>query len=157
MKKDGKQDNEYDIFKDSALRYLGYSNEIGEAFRPIIPLRIVAYSYIIEFSYFISDTIHKGHKAYQDYKHHDDVIRHISKASFYTVIWQCFASVVLPAFTINRIVKLIGYISKHFTKNQLMIKYSPTIIGLIVIPILPIVLDPIVDKAMEKILGQQYI
>jgi fission process protein 1 len=157
MSKDSKQDTEYDIFKDSALRYVGYSNEIGEAFRPIIPLRIVAYSYLIEFAYFISDTIHKGHIAYHDYKHQDNVLTHISKASAYTMVWQCFASVLLPAFTINRVVKLMGYISKNYMKNNILIKYSPTIIGLTVIPILPLVLDPIVDQAMNKITGKYYI
>ena len=28
-----KVESEYNIFRDSALRYLGYSNEIGESFR----------------------------------------------------------------------------------------------------------------------------
>jgi hypothetical protein len=55
---------EYDIFKDSPIRYLGYSNEIGEAFRPLISRRLVAFSYLIEIIYFFSDTFHKGHKAY---------------------------------------------------------------------------------------------
>ncbi len=31
--KGGEDPNEYNIFRDSALRYMGYANEIGESFR----------------------------------------------------------------------------------------------------------------------------
>jgi fission process protein 1 len=156
MSNEIKTDKEYDIFKDSALRYIGYSNELGEAFRPIIPSKVVTYSYIIEFAYFICDTVHKGHKAFLDNRHDEDVIKHISKASIYTMTWQCFASVMLPAFTINRIVKLFAYISKHYSKNKYIISYFPTFIGLTLIPILPSILDPFVDKVMEETLGRYY-
>jgi fission process protein 1 len=156
MSKETKSETEYDIFKDSVLRYLGYSNEIGEAFRPIISTKIVTYSYLLEFVYFISDTVHKGHKAYIDNKNKEDVMRHISKASIYTMVWQCFASVILPAFTINRIVKLFGYLSRNYSNNRFIVKYFPTFIGLTVIPILPGILDPIVNKAMEKTFGKYY-
>jgi fission process protein 1 len=156
MSKEKIIEKEYDIFKDSELRYIGYSNEIGEAFRPIIPSRIVTYSYILEFVYFISDTIHKGHKAYIENKHDKDVIKHISKASIYTITWQCFASVILPAFTINRLVKLFGYLTRHYSKNRYIISYFPTFIGLSIIPVLPGILDPIVDKVMEETLGKYY-
>lgn len=31
--KDQKTEAEYNVFRDSALRYMGYANEIGESFR----------------------------------------------------------------------------------------------------------------------------
>ena len=36
---------DYDIYRDSPLRYAGYLNECGEAFRPIVPGYIVILSY----------------------------------------------------------------------------------------------------------------
>ena len=38
---------DYDVFKDSWLRYCGYANEVGEAFRPIIPRSLVFATYAI--------------------------------------------------------------------------------------------------------------
>eukprot|EP00538_Stauroneis_constricta_P010727 CAMPEP_0119555174 /NCGR_PEP_ID=MMETSP1352-20130426/7468_1 /TAXON_ID=265584 /ORGANISM="Stauroneis constricta, Strain CCMP1120" /LENGTH=51 /DNA_ID=CAMNT_0007601897 /DNA_START=23 /DNA_END=175 /DNA_ORIENTATION=- len=44
---DGK-DKEYDIFRDSLLRYTGYANEVGESFRYQYP-RLVMPSYAVAF------------------------------------------------------------------------------------------------------------
>ncbi|KAI8441823.1 hypothetical protein MSG28_005509 [Choristoneura fumiferana] len=38
-----------DMYRDTWVRYLGYANEVGEAFRPVVPARVVAYSYAIAF------------------------------------------------------------------------------------------------------------
>ncbi|EOD06449.1 hypothetical protein EMIHUDRAFT_249897 [Emiliania huxleyi CCMP1516] len=37
----GAEDGAVDIYRDSPLRYCGYLNEVGEAFRPLIPVEIV--------------------------------------------------------------------------------------------------------------------
>jgi fission process protein 1 len=142
---------DYDIFKDSLLRYCGYANELGEAFRPIVHVSAVRFSYLIELLYFFSDTFHKGAKAYQkeDYNKTKEAI----KAGTYTLVWQCLASVVIPAFVINRSVKLTGYL---VNKTGIRNKYIPTLIGLSMIPILPYSLDPAVDKFMSKTLGPGY-
>jgi hypothetical protein len=34
--RDHDKDQSYDIFKDSLVRYLGYANELGESFRPLV-------------------------------------------------------------------------------------------------------------------------
>ena len=34
-------EGEVDIYRDSPLRYLGYANECGEAFRPLVPVELV--------------------------------------------------------------------------------------------------------------------
>ena len=44
------------------IRYLGYSNELGEAFRPILPYLIIP-SYIIAVGYMIYDSYIKAKKA----------------------------------------------------------------------------------------------
>ena len=44
------------------IRYLGYSNELGEAFRPILPYLVIP-SYIIAVGYMIYDSYIKAKKA----------------------------------------------------------------------------------------------
>lgn len=58
------EDNEPDIFKDSPLRFLGYTNELGESFRPLIPLWMVRATYGIAITYAVADTIDKARKSY---------------------------------------------------------------------------------------------
>ena len=56
-------DDEVDMWRDTQVRYLGYANEIGEAFRPLLP-RLVKPSYAISFAYVLGDTHHKSTTAY---------------------------------------------------------------------------------------------
>ena len=55
--------SEVDIFRDSPLRYAGYLNEVGEAFRPLVPEFIVYLSYVAALSYVFADTASKGKAA----------------------------------------------------------------------------------------------
>lgn len=61
---------EYDVFKQSLLRYAGYANELGEAFRPLIPSWIVASSYVVAFGYAAGDAVDKGTLCYTRKKHY---------------------------------------------------------------------------------------
>ena len=47
--------DEVDLFRDTPVRYLGYANELGEAFRPILPKFLVP-SYFVSFGYVFADT-----------------------------------------------------------------------------------------------------
>lgn len=44
---------------------LGYANEVGEAFRHMIPRSAVWLTYFISSGYVLADTIDKGYQAYQ--------------------------------------------------------------------------------------------
>ena len=54
---------EYDIWRDSPLRYAGYCNEVGEAFAPIYP-RFLIPSYTISIGYVLADTTSKSLQEY---------------------------------------------------------------------------------------------
>jgi fission process protein 1 len=153
MSNDNNNEEDYDLFKDSFIRYFGYSNELGEAFRPLVRISAVRFSYLIELIYFFADTLHKGHKAYINPKDVGNKTVEAIKASGYTLVWQLFASVAIPAFAINRIVKFTGYLVQRGALKPNTVKYLPTFIGLCVIPILPYVLDPLVDKVMSNAIG----
>lgn len=55
------QDVPIDIWRDTKIRLLGYSNEIGESFRYLQP-RILIPSYILAFTYMGCDTFDKTYK-----------------------------------------------------------------------------------------------
>ena len=52
------------MYRDSLLRYLGYANEVGESFRPILP-RLVVPSYVVSFGYVGMDTLDKTKKEFE--------------------------------------------------------------------------------------------
>jgi len=56
------EEAEFDIWRDSLLRYLGYSNELGEAVRPVFPAAYFA-SYCAAFGYVLADSIDKSGRA----------------------------------------------------------------------------------------------
>eukprot|EP00466_Bigelowiella_natans_P005597 jgi/Bigna1/89253/estExt_fgenesh1_pg.C_460043 len=53
--------NEVDLFRDTGLRYMGYANEAGEAFRAFIGASGVLVSYAIASGYVVSDSIYQGY------------------------------------------------------------------------------------------------
>uniref|UniRef100_A0A2K5S260 Mitochondrial fission process protein 1 n=1 Tax=Cebus imitator TaxID=2715852 RepID=A0A2K5S260_CEBIM len=54
---------ERDLYRDTWVRYLGYANEVGEAFRSLVPSAVVWLSYGVASSYVLADAIDKGKKA----------------------------------------------------------------------------------------------
>lgn len=57
-------EREYDVYKDSLLRFAGYANELGEAFKVFIPRSIYFGTYGIAAAYALGDTVSKGHGVY---------------------------------------------------------------------------------------------
>lgn len=55
---------EFDIYRDSKLRYCGYANEIGESFRPLIPKIFVHLSYAVAVCYVLAECGDKSRKIY---------------------------------------------------------------------------------------------
>ncbi len=145
------KEKEYDIYKDSYLRYLGYSNEIGEAFRKVTSTKFVWATYLIEFIYFGADTIHKGHKAYNDPNQIDNKHLHVIKQSGYTILWQFFATCLIPPLCINIVVGASHkYLFKRgYSKNA--IRYLPLSIGLALIPLFNIYVDPVVGNILDNV------
>ncbi|KAJ8578869.1 hypothetical protein ON010_g331 [Phytophthora cinnamomi] len=102
------QSKDKDIWRESLVRYLGYANELGESFRPIVP-RLVVPSYLFAFGYVLGDTVDKASKAHK--KALAEGISTLKRnavvvdATIDTLAWQTMASVVIPGFTINRVVR----------------------------------------------------
>ncbi|NXG59698.1 MTFP1 protein, partial [Hemiprocne comata] len=54
---------ERDLYRDTWVRYLGYANEVGESFRPLVPVSLVWASYGVATAYVTADAIDKGRRA----------------------------------------------------------------------------------------------
>merc|ERR1711934_949752 len=91
---------EVDIYRDTPLRYLGYANEVGEAFRALMHVRWVRATYGVASAYVLADTYDKGVK---QSKEPGAVTSKVAIAAVDTLLWQALASVIVPGFTINRI------------------------------------------------------
>uniref|UniRef100_A0A673JIK0 Mitochondrial fission process protein 1 n=1 Tax=Sinocyclocheilus rhinocerous TaxID=307959 RepID=A0A673JIK0_9TELE len=58
-----KHSKEVDIYRDTWVRFLGYANEVGEAFRALVPVSAVWASYAVATAYVSADALDKGRKA----------------------------------------------------------------------------------------------
>eukprot|EP00238_Polyblepharides_amylifera_P014944 CAMPEP_0196580006 /NCGR_PEP_ID=MMETSP1081-20130531/26244_1 /TAXON_ID=36882 /ORGANISM="Pyramimonas amylifera, Strain CCMP720" /LENGTH=445 /DNA_ID=CAMNT_0041899755 /DNA_START=286 /DNA_END=1623 /DNA_ORIENTATION=+ len=57
------QDPEVDFYRETLIRYLGYSNECGEAFRPLVGDLGANLTYVVAVSYVMADAVDKAKRA----------------------------------------------------------------------------------------------
>lgn len=97
--KDAADYENYDIFRDSALRYLGYANEVGESFRYQFPKLLIP-SYAVAFGYCFADAATSGHAAFDAAKRKGSPTATVDSlvSAVDTLVWQSLASVVSKVF-----------------------------------------------------------
>ncbi|XP_026754585.1 mitochondrial fission process protein 1 [Galleria mellonella] len=138
-----------DIFRDSWVRYLGYSNEVGESFRPVLPVKVVRASYGVAFAYVLADTADKSWKMVQKDGRPKNVLIETGDA----LIWQTLASIVIPGFTINR---LCAYSQKALCRyNKIPVGARNIITVCIGLASIPIIVRPI-DKGVSLLMDATY-
>ena len=156
----GGSSQEIDIFRDSPLRYLGYSNECGEAFRPLVPLPVVLGSYGLAIAYVVADAIAKAFDASGE---GGSAAKAVAAATD-VLAFQMLASVACPGFTINRWVALVDFwVREACSAPQLqgsvnadvvesLVHWVPTAAGLLLIPFIVKPLDTLVEKMLDMFL-----
>ncbi|CAG5128387.1 unnamed protein product [Candidula unifasciata] len=148
--KDNNNVKDYDIFKDSLLRYLGYANEVGESFRVLVPVSVVRLSYAVATAYVVADSIDKGYlkwkKPFVDEK---TKYRQVGIATADTLIWQGLASVAIPGFTINR----ICWATRHALASMKFLPHPVKIWGVVAAGLgsIPFIVHPI-DRGTDWLL-----
>ena len=85
-----------DLYRDTPVRFLGYANELGESFKPLIPRVAYFSTYGVACAYVAADANDK-------YQRDGDVARGVD-----ALIWQALASVIVPGFVVNRVVATAG-------------------------------------------------
>ena len=131
-----------DPYRETSLRYMGYANELGEAFTTYLPEWGLPASYCVAASYVMFDTIDKGQKAFDAAEEEDKIIDTL-RISTETLTWQMLASVFWPGSIIRVIVNMVA----HVTGDEHHV--LPTLVGLAAIPVIVKPIDTTVDKLME--------
>jgi fission process protein 1 len=142
-------DKGYNIFRHSFLRYAGYANEVGESFRYQFP-RFVGPSYAFAFGYCLADASWTGYSTYQSERNTKHQVHDTVRATVDTLVWQSLASVAIPGFTINMIVKTSRSAVKRVAVPILVADWLPTAIGLGSIPFIIYPIDYSVDYVMDS-------
>ncbi|KAL1936298.1 hypothetical protein VTP01DRAFT_432 [Rhizomucor pusillus] len=131
----------------ASSRYLAYTSDVGEAFRPIVSPLVVKAAYGVSWAYLGLDVGYEGYKAVKAGKDEAAVGTMVVKRG----IFQALASMAFPMMTIHSVVK---YSAKSIFKHSKS-TWGPTAMGLAVIPFLPYIFDEpvehLVDKAFEPI------
>jgi fission process protein 1 len=161
----------------SAHRYVAYTSDIGESFRPVAHPWLVRGAYGVSWAYILGDVSYEGYKAYwQNQRVLNPQIELSEKQmkmlglsspvpadtkpgvvtpleDYRTVmvqraIFQSIASMGLPAFTIHSVVRYSGRALKD-VKNKTIRVWGPIGLGLAVVPFLPKLFDAPVENAVE--------
>ncbi|KAI5366261.1 Putative mitochondrial 18kDa protein [Septoria linicola] len=152
----------------SAHRYVAYTSDIGESFRPVAHPYLVKGAYGVSWAYLIGDVSYEGAKAYKrnqaikNPQTEEEVAAADARPGGRTVpaiedyrtvmaergIFQAVASMGLPAFTIHSIVRYSGRAMKN-VKNVKLRTWGPIGLGLGFVPALPYIFDEPVEKATK--------
>ncbi|KAH6608379.1 mitochondrial 18kda [Trichoderma cornu-damae] len=161
----------------SAHRYVAYTSDIGESFRPVAHPNLVRTAYGISWLYILGDVSHEGYRAYWQNQRilnpqlllnshqqrfsglPEKETRNLTPGAvppledWRTVmvqraIFQSVASMGLPAFTIHSVVKYSGKAMKN-AKNAALRTWGPIGLGLSVVPFLPSLFDKPVEDGVE--------
>jgi len=147
---------EVDIYRDTPVRLLGYANEVGEAFRALVSVQWVRASYGVASAYVLADTYDKADKMN---KVPGSQASEVAVAAVDTLLWQAFASVIVPGFLINRIcaASLVGLARTIPGVAETARKWMVTGIGLGVIPFIVHPIDNgvhmVMDQTTRKVIG----
>ncbi|NXW58564.1 MTFP1 protein, partial [Eurystomus gularis] len=172
---------EPDLYRDTWVRYLGYANEVGESFRPLVPVPVVWASYGVATAYVTADAIDKGRKAatvsvtpslptpqllplptdpsLSPQAHAQDPAQatRVGVAVVDTFVWQSLASVAIPGFTINRVCAASLALLGALTRWPLPVRrWTTTALGLATIPLIITPIDRTVDLLMDSSLRKLY-
>ncbi|CAB3371620.1 Hypothetical predicted protein [Cloeon dipterum] len=151
-------EKEVDIYRDTPVRFLGYTNEVGEAFRSLVHKSVVHGSYGVASLYVLADTVDKSKKMYKANQDNPECNKKVLIAAGDTLLWQALASVIIPGFTINRVCAGSYFLMKRFkVAPKPARKWMTTAIGLACIPFIIHPIDNLVtvlmDKSVRKLVG----
>ena len=143
------REQEYDYFRDSKLRFLGYTNEIGEAFRHNLP-KLVKPSYAVAISYVLADVAHKTH-GHVVSPSTASPVRSKAHVAIDTFTWQILASVAFPGALVALNVRAAETVlPKLAPTNVRLVKWGPTAWGLAIIPLIVEPLDHLTHVVLDS-------
>ncbi|ODQ80731.1 hypothetical protein BABINDRAFT_60775 [Babjeviella inositovora NRRL Y-12698] len=156
----------------ASQRYVAYTSDIGELFRPVAHPAMVKAGYGISWMYILGDVSYEtwkakmrqegryvpGLKPWDKLPEANLKAAAISKESerdwrlvgLQRGIFQSIASMGLPAFTIHSSVRYSSILFKN-SASKLLKTYGPVGVGLAVVPLLPYLFDEPVEHIVEYV------
>lgn len=153
-------------------RYVAYTSDIGESFRPVAHPKLVSMAYGVSWAYLIGDVAFESWKARQlQLGLYIPGEKPWSKSPALTeeqratisegakdwrlvgvkrAVFQSLASMGLPALTIHSTVKYAGLALKN-NKNKTLRVYGPVALGLGIVPSLPYLFDEPVEHVVDYV------
>lgn len=134
--------------KAGPARYFAFTSDLGEAFRPRLPLALVNASYGISVAYIFGAIGEAGVVAQREGKSS----REIKETVAAEATFQFLASLLLPFLVIHTTVHKSAHFLKarsvHLT-HPAVARWAPTGLGLCIIPALPPCIDVPCEHAVE--------
>ncbi|KAK7470941.1 hypothetical protein VKT23_002356 [Stygiomarasmius scandens] len=138
----------------ASTRYIAYTSDVGEAFRPVVPPWVVTAAYGVSWLYLTADVGYESYKAHRrgptalEAANFSEPTR-IALTAVQRATFQSIASMALPAFTIHTAVRQA---KKAFVnvKNPRLKAWGPTMTGLAIVPILPYLFDHPVEHVTDR-------
>ncbi|KAJ6510088.1 mitochondrial 18 KDa protein-domain-containing protein [Mycena vitilis] len=139
----------------AGTRYIAYTSDIGEAFRPVVPPWVVSAAYGVSWLYLAGDVSYESYKARRrgptalEAAHFSEPVR-IGLTAVERATFQSVASMALPALTIHTAVKQA---KKAFdkVKSPRLRTWGPTVTGLAIVPVLPYLFDEPVEHVTDRV------
>ena len=133
----------------TSSRYLAFSSDVGEAFRPVVSSQVVRFSYLMTWGYVFSDI---GYSTYSAYKLHPDNANFAKDRAARATAFQLFGSVIFPFVIIHTGVKQTSNIINKVAPNMKFIRtWGPSAVGLAIIPLLPRFVDHPTENAVDNL------
>ncbi|CAA7260235.1 unnamed protein product [Cyclocybe aegerita] len=138
----------------AGTRYIAYTSDIGEAFRPVVPPWMVTAAYGVSWLYLSGDVGYESYKSYHrgptpiEAANFSEPMR-IGISAVQRAAFQSIASMALPALTIHTAVAQSKKAFRHVT-NPKVRTWGPTMTGLAIVPVLPYLFDHPVEQATDR-------
>ncbi|KZP24610.1 hypothetical protein FIBSPDRAFT_821908 [Athelia psychrophila] len=139
----------------AGTRYVAYTSDVGEAFRPVVPPAIVTAAYGISWLYLTGDVGYEAYKAHRngpsplEAAHFSEPTR-VGMVAVKRAAFQSIASMALPALTIHT---AVAQAKRAFAgvQNPRIKTWGPTVTGLAIVPVLPFLFDHPVEKVTDTV------
>lgn len=126
------------------VRYLAFTSDVGEAFRPVAHPGLVRAGYGVSIAYVLGDIAYTVKRA-------KDADRDYVRAGSEAAVFQFFGSLLLPAVIVHTVVHQSEKVVKRFAKpGSFPMRWGAVGMGLAIIPFLPVMVDQPVELAVEE-------
>jgi len=138
----------------ASTRYIAYTSDVGEAFRPVVPPWVVTAAYGVSWLYLTGDVAYESYKTHRRGPSPIEAVNfseptRVGIAAVQRATFQSIASMALPAFTIHTAVAQSRKVFRSAT-NPKVRTWGPTMTGLAIVPILPYLFDHPVEHVTDR-------